>query len=125
MNDNQGSFSFMGKPKVRPTRHTVFDRERAQTDKDHGMDAAASNRGELLEAAREAMIQLALSRDTREIDADDITSWLIDQGIHPSRLGPAIPSVFRDGVWQWTGRWRKSNRVSNHRSDLRIWKLTG
>jgi hypothetical protein len=102
---------------------TRFDRERSRRAKEEGMGLAADSRHELLEAAREAMIRLALTRFNREADADDISSWLIDEGIHPSRLGPATPSVFRDGNWIWTGRWRKSARVSNHSSDLRIWKL--
>lgn len=124
MSHDQSSFSFMPDPqrKAPPPRMT-FDRERGERAKDYGMGLAADNRRELLQAARDAMVELAGSRYSREVDADDVACWLIDQGINPSRLGPATPSVFRGGMWRWTGRWRKSQRVSNHSRVNRVWRL--
>lgn len=101
----------------------TFNRRRAQSAKLRGMDAAAMARSQLLDQARQAMIGLASSRTTQEVDADDIARWLIEQGRDPSELGPATPSVFRSGDWEWTGNWRKSARISNHYSDLRVWRL--
>lgn len=120
--NTQDSFAFMDSPERKSPR-MMFDAERGERAKDYGMDLAATNRRELLEAARDAMVELAGSRYSREVDADDISSWLIDQGINPSRLGPATPSVFRDEMWEFTGRWRNSERVSNHRRAFRIWRL--
>lgn len=103
--------------------HIEFDAARGEAGKVRGMDLARLGRAGLLEAARGAMVELALSRQSREVTADDISLWLIRCGRNPSDLGPATPSVFRSGDWEWTGRWQKSERVSNHRSDLRVWRL--
>ena len=121
---SQDSFSFMNGPQpVKPSPRTTFDKARGERAKSYGMDLAAENRHALLEEAREAMVVLACCRESREVDADDIADWLIDQGINPSRLGPATPSVFRGDMWQFTGRWKKSERISNHARVNRIWRL--
>ena len=103
----------------------TFSRPLSEAAKEAGMSLAVSSRRELLEAVRIALVQIALARESREVTAEDGQRWLIMKGYKPRDLGPAAGSRFHSDDWEFTGKWRKSERVSNHASDLRVWRLRG
>jgi pentatricopeptide repeat protein len=74
----------------------------------------------VLQEARK--IARALGRRKRYVTADDVYRELIDRGRNPADLGPAAGSIFRDQAWLSTGQWKRSDRVSNHRRKIRIWR---
>lgn len=97
-----------------------FDPDESRRRKEEGRSRAALSRQELLEVARDYATKIA--RERGEVTADDYFLAMLRDGHDPTRLGPAAGSVFRVG-FVFTGKWRRSARVSNHSSDLRIWKL--
>ena len=101
----------------------TFSRPLGEQAKTAGMETAALYRTELLERVRAALVAIALSRESREATADDGQAWLIANGYQPDDLGPAAGSMFPLRDWQFTGKWRKSARVSNHAHQNRLWKL--
>lgn len=100
-----------------------FDGDAGERAKRDGMDLAAKNRAKLLERVRMALVNIALSRASREATADDAQAWLIAAGYRPHQLGNAAGSLFLKEDWLFTGRWRKSLRVTNHARQNRIWRL--
>jgi hypothetical protein len=44
------------------------------------------------------------------------------QNLGPENLGNAAGSIFRRGFY-FTGEFRNSERVSNHRRTIRVWRL--
>jgi hypothetical protein len=86
-----------------------------------GMRRAAKKRLTVLETARLAARAIALLRDGMGVTADDVSDWLEING-HP-KLGNAAGSLFRDGSWVFTGKWRKSPRATNHARENRVWRL--
>ena len=95
----------------------------AEEAKQEGRDAASRSRGELLTAVRSALRGIALSRPSRTATADDGQDWLIRAGHQPSDLGNAAGAMFDRKSWEFTGQWTKSQRVSSHANDIRIWRL--
>ncbi len=89
--------------------------------KQEGMGYAASNKKEGLAKARILAVDLALQRVNREITSDMVGIEMTHRGMPP--LGPAMGSLFRDGNWQFTGKYVKSSKISNHSRMLRIWAL--
>jgi len=92
----------------------VFDLFTGERLKEQGMALAADNRGSLLEQARDYAYKLAKER--RYVTADDVSRAGFE-------LGPAAGSLFRDPRFSWTGRWRKSAKITNHARMIRIWEL--
>ena len=89
-----------------------------------GMDDAAAARPSPLEIAREAVIIAAQGRPNGTASADDAYRGLLLAGYTAADLGKAAGSIFTDkNRWEYTGRRRRSARVSNHGRAIRIWRL--
>jgi hypothetical protein len=102
----------------------IFDGEEGERRRSEGMDIAAVSRKHVLRLARQACVEAALARADRTATADDAQKWLIDQGYSSDYLGNAAGSLFRDkDTWEFTGRRVRSQRVSNHGHQNRIWRL--
>lgn len=85
-----------------------------------------------VERLRSELIALALGRmaaarpgEVSGVTADD--AWRLLLVIDKERrVSPRVLStVFRHKGWQWTGHLVKSNRPTNHASDLRVWAWHG
>jgi hypothetical protein len=48
---------------------------------------------------------------------------LVEKGVSVFALGNAAGSLFKGKQWQWTGRYRKSERVHAHSNPLKVWRL--
>jgi hypothetical protein len=70
--------------------------------------------------ARDIARQLA-RRIPDGITADDVQQALAILGYE--LLGNAAGGIFRGREWVFTGRWRKSARVTNHGHQNRVWRL--
>lgn len=104
---------------------TIFDALRGESLKTQGMASAAKNKAWLLDLAREKAREIALSRVSREVTADDVHEALFRAGHKPEHLGNAAGSIFRGRCWQFTGRYVRSQRPSNHSRDIKVWFYTG
>ncbi len=96
-----------------------IDLAEGERRKKEGMEFAASNRRLALEAAKELAITLARVNGT--VTADDVYRGLLRW--ERQSLGNAAGSIFRGKEWEWTGRFVKSKRVSNHARVIREWRL--
>lgn len=101
----------------------TFSELAGKAAKQAGTELAASTRAELLDQVRCALVDIAMSRPSREACADDGQAWLIAHGRKPADLGNAAGSLFPKSHWVFTGRWKFSARVSRHANSIRIWKL--
>src|ERR1700739_3628639 len=102
----------------------IFDGEEGEHRRSEGMDIAAVSRKHVLHLARHACVVAATAREARTATADDAQKWLIDQGYSSDYLGNAAGSLFTDkNTWEFTGRWVRSQRVSNHGHQNRVWRL--
>jgi hypothetical protein len=64
-----------------------------------------------------------IARERGEVHMDDVFRLAGSLNIDLRDIGPAAGGVFRDRKkWEFV-RWTKSDRVSNHDSDLRVWRL--
>lgn len=97
----------------------LFDAAVSLQEKQRGMSLAIQSKSELLEYARAVAVKL--SQRYGEVTADDVNEELAAEGI--TFLGCAAGSLFRSKEFYFTGRWRKSTRVSNHARMNRIWAL--
>jgi hypothetical protein len=102
----------------------TFDSKEGEHRRSDGMEIAAVSRKHVLSLARNACVEAALARAARTATADDAQKWLIDQGYSSDYLGNAAGSLFTDrDTWEFTGRWVRSQRVSNHGHQNRVWRL--
>lgn len=99
----------------------VFDSGRANKAAEQGIDAAKQARAELFILACDIAERIA--RERGEVTMDDVQARLIELGHHPRDLGPAAGAIFRNPKKWGFVRMTKSKRVSNHGSDLRVWRL--
>lgn len=104
-------------------KQPIFDFDAGERLKEEGQNRAAVRRLELLQFARDGLENIARSRESREVTADDATRYLVENGESGNALGAAAGSLFRGKQWEFTGRWVKSEKVTNHASDLRVWRL--
>ena len=107
----------------RKTAKTTFSREASNAARDKGCYVAATHRHEILTVAKLTAIDIALADPARECDSDRVYAQMIKDGHDTSQLGPAAGSIFKGGKWEFTGRWKNSERVSNHSAALRVWRL--
>lgn len=103
----------------------LFDFAASEAAKQQGMDLAAGNRKELLAFARRLAVEIALSRPSREVNADDVQRALHERGCSIHALGNAAGSLFAGKAWEWTGRYVKSERVHAHSNNLKCWRYVG
>ena len=102
-------------------QQALFDAHEATLQKELGMARAEANRAEALEWAQRAAFTIAVRNGT--VCIDDVYILMDAFGGHPERLGNAAGSVFDKRRFEFTGRWVKSKRVSNHGRWIRVWRL--
>lgn len=107
------------------TQPTLFDAQRSEQAKQAGMEQAAANHSSLLAYARLVAVEIARSRPSREVTADDVAAALEERGVSCRALGNAAGSLFRDSCWAFSGRYEKSVRLHAHRNLLRVWRYVG
>jgi len=95
----------------------LFEGERR---KEEGISRAVDKRADDLKIAQAIARKIAMQHPDRECHADLVQWELMDLGIN---LGNAAGSIFRGTDWEFTGRWVKSIRVTNHASVRRVWRL--
>jgi hypothetical protein len=104
---------------------TLFDLAEAEKRRDEGIARAANRRQSLLAEAQAIARGIALARG--EVDSDMVAREMEAVGVPYAELGNASGAVFRAPPvgwrWEWTGRTRRSERVSTHARILRIWHL--
>lgn len=99
----------------------TFSQELAEEARILGMRSAALSKKEVLASAQHAVRMMALSRSSRTATADDAAKFLAEAGLEP--LGNAAGSLFKGKDWEFTGCWKASERVSNHKHLNRVWRL--
>lgn len=103
---------------------TIFHSSRGEQLRLSGMEMAADNAKEYLSLARKVAAQIARGRFDRCVTADCVGRVMkTDHGL--DSLGPAAGSLFKTGDWEWTGKFRKSKRITNHSRLLREWRYVG
>ena len=100
----------------------TFDAQLGDLLKRVGMEAAALCRADALRMAREGVRRAALGRECRTATADDAYAYLEQVGMPLGILGNAAGSIFRGDEWVSHGH-TFSERTSNHRRQIRVWKL--
>ena len=98
----------------------VFEAQKSESRKEHGMAAAAEAKASSLEIAREIARELCRTRG--ECTADDVGELLWER-YQIKTLGPAAGSLFKSGEFVPTGLMRKSARKKNHARLLFVWRL--
>lgn len=101
----------------------LFDAVAAARLRDAGMELAAEKKNPLLVYAREGAREIALSRESREVTADDVQAWLVSKGFKESALENAMGSVFREKCWRFENKTVMSARKAAHRRLIRVWRL--
>ncbi len=99
----------------------MYDMQQSEQGKQEGMALAANIKQERLTKARLLAVEIALRQVNREITSDMVGIAMQAHGMPP--LGPSMGNLFRDGNWQFTGKYVKSSKVSNHSRMLRVWAL--
>lgn len=99
----------------------LFDLIAGLEAKNAGIDQAATNKASLLAHARKIAVRIA--KGGREITADDVARELHEENISIFALGNAAGALFKGKQWEWTGRFKRSERVHAKGNMLRVWKL--
>ena len=89
--------------------------------KQEGMSRAALSKKELLAYARELAKNIAECLLCKTCSINDVNRELEKQGYPP--LGKAAGSVFITKDWEFTGKYVKSTKASNHARETKLWKL--
>jgi hypothetical protein len=103
---------------------SLFDQVESQRRKTEGMVAAAEVQPSLLELCRIVAVEIAMSRQSRTLTADDV-GRVMKSRYSVGGLGPIGGSIFRGDNWQFTGDRIKSARISAHARELKVWKYIG
>jgi hypothetical protein len=99
----------------------LFDGDESERQKREGMALAAAHRADRLAYARKLAKELAKQEPDRTCWADPVGRMLDLAGV-PS--GPWCGSIFKDNEdWVFTGERRRSERISNHGRELKVWRL--
>ena len=101
-------------------QQNLFDGKRSEQLKQQGMDLAADNVPTALELARSIARKTACLYGT--VNADEVGKRL-KEIYKIDTLGPAAGSIFRGKEWEFTGKWIKSTRITNHGRMIREWRL--
>ncbi|HTF61190.1 MAG TPA: hypothetical protein VK638_00615, partial [Edaphobacter sp.] len=99
----------------------TFDLVAGEERKEAGIALASDRRAGVWGVALDTARRIA--RERGEVTADDVYRSLIAQGMDPLELGNAAGSIFRSKDFEFTGRWKKSKRISNHARQNRVWRL--
>jgi hypothetical protein len=77
----------------------------------------------VLELAREAVRETALSRLDRLATVEDTFLYLPTRDGISSAAGNPDQSIFSGAEWEFTGEWRPSHRKSKKPRKIRVWRL--
>jgi hypothetical protein len=100
-----------------------FDLTDGMKLRDAGMLLASSKRAYILSYARVLAVTIAKNNPDRCVTADDVYRQLALLGHDGKLLGNAAGSLFRGDRWEFTGKRKKSVRISNHARWIMVWKL--
>lgn len=110
------------KSATRERNKNLFDLAAGEAAKELGLRCAQDAHPGLLEIAQELAEKEAAKKEDRIISADDVYRALEAGGL-PTDLGAAAGGIFRNvKKWAFTGKWVKSERVSNHARVIRKWR---
>lgn len=98
----------------------ILDLFSAIEARDAGMQLAASSKSDLVDKVRYQLERIALGRPDHTVTIDDAAPFLEAAG---EGLGNAAGSVFKHEMWEFTGRFVASKRVSSHGRYVREWRL--
>lgn len=103
----------------------VFNLKLGEALRDMGIEMAASKPQAVMNLmlGRALCRNAAIRRYDRTATADDAARGFIKYGFDANLLGNAAGSLFSGGQWEFTGQWKKSNRVTNHAHQNRVWRL--
>jgi len=99
----------------------LFDAAESERRKQEGMARAAAAKPLLLQYARDLAVSLAYRHG--EVNMDQVNAMMVMAGIPEDALGPAAGAVFKSKEWEFTGKFIKSSRVTNHSRLIRVWRL--
>lgn len=106
---------------------TLFDAVEADTAAQHGMDKA--ERAERVQAWKEAAdLWLESCLAGEELTADDLVRYVGLPDAGPARnnvVGAWFSAKAKAGRIEWTGTFRKSERVAGHGNLQRVWRVIG
>jgi hypothetical protein len=106
---------------------SIFDAIAAARLRDRGIELATGAKGKnaLLTYAREGAREIALTRLSREVTADDVQAWLMSKGFEESALGNAAGAVFKQPeLWEYV-RAEKSKRTTAQARRISVWRFVG
>jgi hypothetical protein len=107
--------------KAEPT-FPLFDAAESRRHAEIGIAVASENRAEILHFAKRMAREIALSRLSRECDADDVARRLTKG--QRKALGNAAGGIFKGREWQFV-RYTTCTRISAHARDIRVWRYVG
>jgi hypothetical protein len=101
----------------------TFDYEAGQAAKEQGLDRACNPhfRKNLLQYAKNTAYLIAYCEGQATFD-DVYRDMENGKTMRPELLGNAAGAVFRGEEWECIG-WKPSERVTNHKRPIRIWRL--
>tara|TARA_Y100001963_G_scaffold50120_1_gene70214 strand:- start:14 stop:337 length:324 start_codon:yes stop_codon:yes gene_type:complete len=92
--------------------------------KSEGMEAAAADKTELLQIARDAADWVATyGNGYGTCTSDDVAMRMQMLGHKYGDLGNAAGSIFAKKKWRFTGDRVKSRRPSAHAREIKVWRL--
>ena len=93
-----------------------------QEKKDNGMKLAANSNKLFLLKAREYAFTVACRHPESEVDVETVRQeFMRISGIRIT--GNWLGSLFKDGRFEFTGKWRKAEHQGSHARVTRIWRL--
>jgi len=105
-----------------PRQEGLFNGEESDRLKSEGMELAANAQQGDLALAREIAMEIATDDADRQCDSDRV-GRVLESRHGVTTLGPAAGSIFAESHWQFTGQFKKSERVKNHSRLVRVWRL--
>ncbi len=91
--------------------------------KSEGMAAAAADKTEILQIARDAADWVANHIGDGICTSDDVAMRMQYLGHKYGDLGNAAGSIFAKKKWRFTGDRVKSRRPSAHAREIKVWRL--
>jgi len=102
----------------------LFDGRKARAAKARGMARAAAHHNGALGVARDIAKAIAGAyMGDGTVNMDQVAQGMMMAGFNATDLGNAAGSVFKGDEWEFTGRYVKSQRVSAHARDIKVWRL--
>jgi hypothetical protein len=100
----------------------LFDLAESRRHAEIGIAVASENRAEILHFAKQVAREIALSRISRECDADDVARRLTKG--QRNALGNAAGGIFKGSEWTFV-RYANCQRINAHSRMIRVWRYVG